>query len=44
MEKIHLRKKFIRCGLIVASQLVIICGASALKTEKADAANKNLAI
>lgn len=44
MEKIHLRKKIIRCGLIVASQLVIICGASALKTEKADAANKNLAI
>ena len=44
MEKIHLRKKFIRCGLIVASQLVIICGAFALKTEKADAANKNLAI
>ena len=40
MEKIHLRKKIIRCGLIVASQLVIICGASALKTEKADAANK----
>lgn len=28
----------------MASQLVIICGASALKTEKADAANKNLAI
>lgn len=44
MEKIHLKKKLIRCGLLVASQLVIICGATASKPKKADAANKNLAI
>ena len=44
MEKIHLKQKFIRCGLIMASQFVIICGASAVRPKEADAASKNLAI
>lgn len=44
MKKRHLRKKIIKCGVLAVSQLVITFGALALKTEKADAANKNLAI
>lgn len=44
MEKIHLKKKFTKCGLLVVSHLVIICGALAIKSERASAANKNLAI
>ena len=44
MEKVHLKEKFIRCGLVVASQLVIMCGASCAKPKQAEAADKNLAI
>lgn len=44
MQKLHFKQKFIRCGLVVASQLVIMCGASAVKPKTAEAANANLAI
>lgn len=44
MEKIHLRKWFVRCGVIAISQLVIASGALAVKSQKADAATKILAI
>ena len=44
MEEIHLKKKLKKCGLLVVSQLVITCGALIVKSEKAEAANKDLAI
>lgn len=44
MERIHLRKQLIKCGVLAISQLVIVSGAFMQKSEKAAAANNNLAI